>query len=607
MRLFFIVLALFALAAQAQSEFDDPAPRGVLVPFGGYPSVQPGAAIVALKDGTVFSYGAGPAVHEFKTLAYQQASLRERRGLGNSSAPNSGPKWYDTARSGWHRLPEPPECKVGARYLHTATALADGNVLIAGGMCDVPKMGDDSAPQQAFAPLSLWDSVNHGWLPAPALAQPRIFHSASLMADGSVIFAGGESDPALAPEQVLSAVERYAKGTMTTLPPMLRARAKHTATVMANGELLVVGGFDATGAPLASAELFNPAQQSWQALPAPKVARYGHSATLLDDGRVMVTGGLGADDKPIAATEVWDPRTQTWSASADLPTPLFGHGAARVASGDVLVAGGAWINGLGRRIPWAWRWNPHTGQWLLAGSAQPKDEATMSSPVLLAPQAAGDALVFTPAAVMRWFPDAAANGASDAGFIFDKVLAESGAAKVVAQTPAKVNAAPGFLSRFAGTPEVRQRVLIALGASIILFIALRGRFAGVLRYGVPLAVFGVLLWLLLPKPAAKVPCGLVGVWSARNDGDHAVREVELKDDGSYTMGASQLGNDPPGGYQGRWSVTGATMSWRDENGQGEADDNPMEQDAPGHFVLTERNHSHTEFTLERVSSTSCKQ
>ena len=255
MRLPLLCLAatLFALPALAQSEYDNPAPRGVLVPFGGYPSVQPGATIVPLKDGTVFSYGAGPAVNEFKTLAYQNATLRERRGYGNSTAPESGPRWYDSARSGWQRLELPPECKVGARYLHTATALADGKVLIAGGMCDVPKMGDDTVPQQAFAPLSLWDAASHAWLAAPALATPRLFHSASLMADGSVIFAGGESDPALMPDQVLNAVERYASGKMSTLPPLLRARAKHSATVLASGELLVVGGFDADGAPLASA------------------------------------------------------------------------------------------------------------------------------------------------------------------------------------------------------------------------------------------------------------------------------------------------------------------------------------------------------------------
>jgi len=62
---------------------------------------------------------------------------------------------------------------------------------------------------------------------------------------------------------VLTSVESYADGTVMQMPDLHEARAQHTATVNAIGEVLVAGGFGADGKAIASVELWNPATHSW--------------------------------------------------------------------------------------------------------------------------------------------------------------------------------------------------------------------------------------------------------------------------------------------------------------------------------------------------------
>ncbi|MFG5777349.1 kelch repeat-containing protein [Comamonas sp. J-3] len=73
---------------------------------------------------------------------------------------------------------------------------------------------------------------------------------------------------------------------------MAGARDSHTATLLADGRVLVTGG-DNNGA-LATSELYDPASNSWSAGGNLKTARIAHTATLLSDGKVLVTGGATA-------------------------------------------------------------------------------------------------------------------------------------------------------------------------------------------------------------------------------------------------------------------------------------------------------------------------
>ncbi len=413
-------IALFTLALPAMCDSvqpvdaspqanEEPIAFGRLRPFGHYLNRPSGSTATVLPNGSVLIYGAGPWTHSEDSQAAQTMALHGRQQRGYPSSIDPAPKLWDRARRGWSKLPPAPECPEPARYMHTATALPDGKVLMAGGLCDQPKFRDDLTRYKAYTALSLWDAATRQWQAAPLLSEARIFHSANLMPDGSVLIVGGAVDPGLTdtPDAlVLSSVEQFSAGRVTPLPGLTKARAKHTATVLGDGSLLVVGGFDDAGHALASAELWSVATRSWQPLPPARVARYSHSATWLPDGRVMVSGGIGADGQILSSVEVWDPKGQTWSDAATLPIPLYGHSAVLLSTGQVLTAGGTWISHRGP-IPWAWIWNPANNAWQVAGHTtpnRPSGLAGSSTQITLVARPDGGALVFTPEHIMRWEP-----------------------------------------------------------------------------------------------------------------------------------------------------------------------------------------------------------
>jgi hypothetical protein len=68
-------------------------------------------------------------------------------------------------------------------------------------------------------------------------------------------------------------------------------------------------------------------------------ARVGHTATVLPDGRVLVVGGAGPEGEA-AQAEVWDPRTNLFTAAGTLGKPRLGHAAMLLLDGRVVVVGG---------------------------------------------------------------------------------------------------------------------------------------------------------------------------------------------------------------------------------------------------------------------------
>ena len=92
----------------------------------------------------------------------------------------------------------------------------------------------------------------------------------------------------------------------TASTTILEARAGHTATLLPDGRVLIVGGLhdleQNLDSALATAELWDPATGT--SSPAGTLAdgRSYHTATLLQDGRVLIAGG------GLATLELWDPR-----------------------------------------------------------------------------------------------------------------------------------------------------------------------------------------------------------------------------------------------------------------------------------------------------------
>jgi hypothetical protein len=390
--------------SQSISEPVPTAPAGTLRDIGGIPGMSTGSSVTRLPDGKVFVYGSDPIMHGIrdgsgKPVITLRNRLRVSRGYYSVGA-DFGARMWDPQGRGWKNIPAPPEC-AGAAYLHTATALPNGKVLVAGGLCDLPNQGSAVSPYWTQVPLSLWNSGSEAWEPAPALHEARIYHSATLMPDGSVLLIGGESDPGLTSsgDPVLASVEQYEGSEVRLMPPLQVARARHTASLLSNGDVLVAGGIDREGQAIDSAELWDASLHGWRELPAMHRARYAHSATVLEDGRVLVAGGIGPQGLALDSVELWDPAANRWFIGASLPRPMRRQGALRLANGNVLLAGGVakmWIPDM----DWAVLWDSKSETWLAAGAAQSNPDS--ANPPAMFPAAGDGALIVVERQILQW-------------------------------------------------------------------------------------------------------------------------------------------------------------------------------------------------------------
>ena len=165
----------------------------------------------------------------------------------------------------------------------------------------------------------------------PPAGDERSSHSATLLADGSVLVAGGERTID-GRRDVLDSAELYSSSFtgFQPLPALRAARFAHTAVRLLDGRVLVAGGFGSDGAAIASTELFEPGLRAFVSGPDLREARGGHTATLLSDGRVLIAGGSRADDRERASDdlEIYDPARDEFQA---LGHPARTFGAANVA------------------------------------------------------------------------------------------------------------------------------------------------------------------------------------------------------------------------------------------------------------------------------------
>src|SRR5437868_10143058 len=104
-------------------------------------------------------------------------------------------------------------------------------------------------------------------------------------------------------------------GSFTLVESLKQFRRLHTATLLADGRVLVAGGVPFSQAAIS--EVFDPTTQSWRNSGPLAVGREFHTATLLQDGRVVATGGQTANQL-LASTELYDAPSGRWTSARPL-------------------------------------------------------------------------------------------------------------------------------------------------------------------------------------------------------------------------------------------------------------------------------------------------
>jgi N-acetylneuraminic acid mutarotase len=223
------------------------------------------------------------------------------------------------------------------RMQHTATLLANGKALIVGG----------TDGQGAYlASAELYDPVSNTWSPAGSMATGRAIHTATLLPSGKVLVAGGTTGT-----EPLATAELYdpVANTWASAGSMATARTNgFTATLLPGGSVLITGG-NTNGGITASAEIYDPVANAWSAAHDMPIVRSFHSASLLPSGNVLVAGGTteahaALNPTNVATADIYNPAANTWSAAAGMVTARNNQVATRLQSGMVLVIGGSDIN-----------------------------------------------------------------------------------------------------------------------------------------------------------------------------------------------------------------------------------------------------------------------
>ena len=315
-----------------------------------------GAAGLAPADSLALgSWSAGPrpsAGREFHSANLVSGTRLLVAGGLRASGPTATSEIFDSQARRWSRAASLSR----ARVAHAGATLYGGSVLVAGG-------GTLSAPRAGYlASAELYEPGADIWRPAGEMSVPRANHTATLLADGRVLVAGGLNSfgRGIAGAEIYNPVTN----SWSSARAMREARYHHTATILPNRKVLVAGGHQLTGdgstVALSSAELYDPASNSWAPAPRMGVPRDNHTAASLPGGRVLVVGGGTRTAGFEAGTEIYDPAANRWSRAARLREPRAFHATTGLAGGGVLAVGG--LNDCGA-LSSAEVFSPSSGRW----------------------------------------------------------------------------------------------------------------------------------------------------------------------------------------------------------------------------------------------------
>ncbi|MGA3093578.1 MAG: Ig-like domain repeat protein [Terriglobales bacterium] len=204
-----------------------------------------------------------------------------------------------------------------------------------------------------------------------SLNTERIYNTATVLQNGQVLIVGGYGIGANGTDDIaVCELFNPATGIFTPTGSLNFPRYWHTATLLQNGMVLITGGVswntaDGYDVDQPVAELYDPATGLFSPTGSLNFPRVDHTATLLQNGQVLVAGG-GGSSGPAATAEVYKPATGIFTNMGNLNNPRSSHTATLLNDGTVLIAGGG--NGNPGLIAAAEIYNPTAGTFTPTGS-----------------------------------------------------------------------------------------------------------------------------------------------------------------------------------------------------------------------------------------------
>jgi hypothetical protein len=181
----------------------------------------------------------------------------------------------------------------------------------------------------------------------------RYNHTATLLNDGKVIVIGGTEDG----KNSLNSAEVFdpKEESWTPVPDMAHPRMRHTATILDSGRVLIAGGYLGNGYGYPSlfkhfngsgnishstCEIFDPGENAFEPAQPINIGRFWHRAVKLQNGQVLVMGGLNVSQGALSSCELYNPLTGQWSQAASLNLARARFTATLLQNGSVLITGG---------------------------------------------------------------------------------------------------------------------------------------------------------------------------------------------------------------------------------------------------------------------------